>query len=130
MDQQRLWRAVIYRAWLDATGSGIPANLRPDARAQVVAWLDDPDFDQVCRLAGLNDAAVRRRFDRLLAITGWADQGDRFVGLDPEVVDEIRFTQLDKPTYLNELRSLGPDSALAKVRLDLDRDLRVKEALA
>ena len=129
MEPVNLWRAVLHRAWLDALGVGIPPDNRVEARSEIRAWLDTPDFNEVCVNAQLHPARQRARFTQaLLGVEPCAGHLERYGGLAPDVVEELRFTQLDRPSYVRRLRKLDPGTALARVTEDLDRGLRPREA--
>lgn len=67
-DEPALWRAVLTRAFLDASEPGIPLRERDEARA----WLTrrGADFRIVCENAERDPVAVGERVDRLAA-AGW-----------------------------------------------------------
>lgn len=62
--ERGLWAAVLRRALDDATGEFVPGSPRAKTRIREAArrWIlyDEPDFNLVCRFAGLDPGYVRR----------------------------------------------------------------------
>jgi len=120
-----LWRAVIKQAIDDARGFRLGASVgRERAQADVMQWLNSQDFIRVCEMAGLNPDKIRSRFPDVQAQSA---VDNLYEGLSGDVIDALECTQLDKPRYIRMLRSLA--EPLSRVEADLDRGVRVTEAL-
>jgi len=132
--ERRLWAAVLKRAATDASRSGMhqaTTARRRAERARLRLWAGTDDMRAACAMAGVDPAAFR---DEILARTAElpADaspyvDASPYAGLPQAVRDEVELTQLDRPRYMDYLRTLADPSAAA--RRHLDAGLTVEAAL-